>query len=277
MLSKLRGRGFFLFLAILAVSLTYPQIEQVCAQESTQTPKTLVDDFKPGSGLPIGKIRMVRDQVIVFHQDQTTGYVAETGLPLYEGDTIVTTDHGRAKAGLVDGSRFSMAAGTKILLVQNIYNSTRKVSKTSILMEAGKARFQVKNLDEFVLREFKIQTPTAILQTVGTAQADMLVSIVTGRTDVTTLDNTRLQISSMEETESQIVLSDFQRTVIEKDGLMAIVEVLDTAEVDAQLADLQLPATDYSTGYQATDKDAETESAEESSEIIERRSPLIER
>ena len=62
--------------------------ETAIAEKMLSSDMVVKAAYQPGSGLPVGKIKAVRGEVIIFHRDPSEGYPVRTGLPLYQGDII---------------------------------------------------------------------------------------------------------------------------------------------------------------------------------------------
>jgi len=123
----------------------------VSSPSASLLPDNLIieDEFKPGYGLPVGKVQLLQGDVVVMHADQLRGYWAMKGLPLYQGDTIVTMETGRVRFGLKDGSSLTLSSDTKLTINLSVYNPKKKVRSSFFSMILGKALFAVRKLTDF--------------------------------------------------------------------------------------------------------------------------------
>lgn len=207
---------FFLTLIIFAkipgaVAQTAPDLK---AKEKL-IPKDIVirDTYQPSFGDSIGKIQLVKGRAIIIHVDDTDGYIAIQNLPLFKKDTIITTDNTRLRFELNDGSIVTIASNSKIKLSEIVFDEETKTRTSFINMALGKVRFIVSKLKNFKKSKFKVKTKTAI---VGVRGSDFIVNSSQTLTQVTTLDDTVLEIVSLEDLEKPpVLLQDFEQIQIE--------------------------------------------------------------
>jgi hypothetical protein len=190
---------------------------------------TFRESYQAGLGLPVGKILSVQGLAILLHSDGVNGYRAKIGLPLFEGDTVITLGKGRIAFKLIDGSILTLASDTKLTIEQCMFNSTHKQSSSQLFMNAGMARFEVKKLAEFELRDFKVQTKTAAM---SGRSADFIIRAAEASTEVTVLEDTQLELVSLTFSESKTILSDFQRVVIEAGDILFDIEAINSDEIE---------------------------------------------
>lgn len=192
---------------------------------------TLNEIYEAGPGLPVGKIQSIWGDVVILHADMIDGYLAKVGLPLFNGDTIVTTENGSFGCKLNDGSTIRLASNSKLTINQSTHDARRKSSFSVLSLIPGNAYFKIAKLDEFEAREFKVETDVVVA---GGRQADFIIMVAEGINEILALQATILQVASLEDPEQKIVLSDFQRAVILDGVLPATVEMIPTEEA-AQL------------------------------------------
>jgi hypothetical protein len=178
--------------------------------------------YQAGSGLPVGKIQSIWGDVVILHADAEDAYLAKIGLPLFSGDTIITDRNASLSCKLNDGSIVKLAADSKLKINLSAHDSHRKSSISSLLLIAGKAYFQIAKLDEFEPREFKVETDILIA---GGRQADFAILILEGTTEIIALKDALLEVTSLEDPEQKIFLSEFQRAEIEGGDLPSTVEI----------------------------------------------------
>lgn len=170
------------------------------------------ETFRPGIGEPVGRIVMSTGEVLIFHDREQTAYRAGQNIPLYRHDTVVVRQ-GRVSLKMEDGSILSLAGDTRLRIDKCVYDPERKDRLTFLKMAAGKARFWVRKLAGFNRRDFKVKTKTAI---VGVRGSDFVVESSEHSTTVSTMENTRLEVTNMSTMERR-ELSDYQKITVEKE------------------------------------------------------------
>ena len=187
------------------------------------------DIFKPGLGAPVGRVQLVQGEVVLVHGDMLHGFRARRGLPLYKGDTIYTQEKGRMRFNLNDGSKLTLASKTKLVINRSIYKPKEKRRASFMGLNLGKARFWVKKMINFKRSAFKVKTPTAVC---GVRGSDFIIRATPEKTTVTALEDTELEIVSLTAPEEKpTLLSDFERTVVEKGELPDEVDKVSAEEV----------------------------------------------
>ena len=199
------------------------------------------DHYRPGEGLPIGKIQSVQYGVFIIHADQHEGYRAQAGLPVYKGDILVTNRRGRALGRLNDGSIFRLGSTSRVAVLRSSYHTAEKVSDALILLDIGLARFQLKGFAGFRSREFTVRSPVA---EIIAKEGDFIVRSSPEHTDVTAVVNCRLEVSGRESPESITDLSQYTRAVVEKGAFAAKIESMPAEDVEALVSEVSLPPED---------------------------------
>lgn len=201
------------------------------------------DGYKPGIGLPVGKILLVQGRVVIMHATESKGFYAKNNHMLYKGDTIVTLDRGRVRLKLNDDSIITLASGTKLVINQSVYNTGNKTRSSFIGMDKGKARFLIKKLVDFKHSEFKVKTKTAVA---GVRGSEFIIRATDLLTEIFTLADTKLEVVSLampcpdfkgyppppECEVKPIFLTDFQKTIVRIDELPTEVEIVAPLELD---------------------------------------------
>ena len=143
-------------------------------------------EFAPGDTDRVGRFRKVRGSVLVVHPNTAVAYPVEKRGSVHTGDTIVTGEESSVQIRLNDKSIVALAAFSKIVIDQSVYDPEQE-SRTSLLsMLFGKARFLVTKLVHGRKEDFKVRTPTAVC---GIRGSDFALSVVpddaltTGRLD----------------------------------------------------------------------------------------------
>ena len=187
--------------------------------------------YRPGSGLPVGKIQSLWGDVVILHADMIDGYPAKVGLPLFNGDTIITAENGTFGCKLNDGSIIRLASNSKLSINQSSHDTKRKTSFSALSLIPGNGYFKVAKLAEYEPREFKVETD-AIVAVAG--EADFILVAAEGINELLALHAADLQVASLEDPGQKIALSDFQRAVIQQGILPSTVEMIPTEQA-AQL------------------------------------------
>jgi len=197
----------------------------------TLMPEGLVvkDKFLPGKGFSIGTVSMVQASVIIIHSDKKYGYRAKKDIPLFEGDTIITQDKGRLEAVLNDGSTIILVPQTGIELTGSVYDQANGIRSSLINMALGKARFLVTKLVGFKRSEFKVKTETAIA---GVRGSDFIVKTSPGFTEIAALAKTSLEVASILSPDKLTILSDYEKTSVEKGALPSPVVKIPAEEIN---------------------------------------------
>ena len=222
----------------LLLLIAHPAVSEMPISERSLPADTVIKDtFQAGTGLPVGKIQSVRGETVIFHRDPSVGYRAQTGLPLYQGDILHTPKNSRILCRLVGGSRLAMAPGTELTLLQSSLNSARKSSASSLSLKQGGVRFYVSPTPEFATFEFKVQTETALVRVQA---ADFVIKADPEFTEITTFENSRLEVTGLAEPEEIQFLSDYQRTVVRPEAASPAVETVSREEADALMAEFRL-------------------------------------
>jgi hypothetical protein len=198
----------------------------------------MTETFRPGLGSPIGRVAIVEGKVVIIHEGEKQGYWAEDDLPLFKGDTIVSLDKGRTRLELKDRSAVTLASGTKIVLTDVLLE--REIRSTFLAMVLGKARFLVAKLQELRSTDYKVKTQTAI---VGVRGSDFVVNAMPKLTEVTTLEETKLEVVSLAALEVKpTLLEDFQKTTVQLGALPSLPERVAPAVIEQLKRDFVISA-----------------------------------
>ena len=188
------------------------------------------DIFKPGHGSTVGRVLLVQGPVVIMHKDMLRGYWAKKDLPLFKRDIIVTQEKGRIRFEMNDGSILTLGSRTKLVIDRSVYDVKKKSRFSFFRLALGKARFWAKKLMDFRHSRFKVRTPTAV---VGVRGSDFIVKTTPTLTEVTALEDTKLEVVSLAFPEAKpIVATDFERTLIEEGALPTEVEIVEPEEIE---------------------------------------------
>lgn len=228
-----------LFMAVMAaVSFLMCSNGRLSAQSDIPEGLIMQKTYEPGPGASVGKILLVQGRVVLMHSDKLRGYLAKKDLPVFKGDTIVTSRRGRVRFKLDDGSVLSMASATTMVINRSIYDPEKKNRASFVSMGEGKARFFIRKLSSFKKSEFKVKTKTAIL---GVRGSDFIVRSTEKSTEVTALKNTVLEIVSIANLEeSPVVITDFERTVVDEGELPSEIFKVTIDEIKQMMMDVEI-------------------------------------
>jgi hypothetical protein len=87
----------------------------------------------------------------------------------------------------------------------------------------GKALFKIAKWDDFEPREFKVTTDAIVARV---KQADFMLWVTEEINEIVVVEGADLEISSIEDPEQKILLSNLQRAVIDRGMLPSTVEVM---------------------------------------------------
>ncbi len=147
------------------------------------------DGFVPGTGAKAGTVRNVLGTVLVLHQQSGTAYKLKTGLPVFNGDTIITAKMSRLTLLLRDKSLLTLTPQSKLVLEQSLYNRGAGSRDTRLQLLLGRLRTIVSKMTGE--STYLISTPTAAAGARGTdfalavapapnAPSSLLTALVTG-------------------------------------------------------------------------------------------------
>lgn len=172
------------------------------------------ETFSPGRGRSVGRLQVVLGDAVIIHAGKLTGYRAERGLRLYNGDTLITLEDGKLRFRMNDGSILSLSSETKLTLNKSVYQKKSKERASFMSMAFGKARFLVVKLLDFKHSEFKVKTPTAVC---GVRGSDFILEAEALETVASALENTEIEIQSLEyPDEKPVILKDFEMSKVAK-------------------------------------------------------------
>jgi hypothetical protein len=197
---------------------------------------TIKNDYTPGFGLSLGKIVLLQgNAVIVHYHDKQVGYTAKQGMLLYQKDKIITLDNGRVSFQLNDGSQMSMASNATMTINKSVFDPVKKDRSVFMNMPIGKSRFTVRKLTDFRRSAVKIKTNTAII---GVRGSDFIVMASEQTTEIVTLDDTLLEVSSLFDPSAEAVLIQaYERSEVQSQALPTQPEPLRPEEIDSIMED----------------------------------------
>jgi len=234
-------------------------------------PKGLImqKKFRPGLGAPLGKIKVVQGKVIIIHGKSIRGYWAKKRLPLYKKDTIVTLKKARISFKMNDKSIMTLSSNTKLVINESIYKPKKKRRSSFFGLTLGKARFFVTKLLNFKRSEFKVKTRTAVC---GVRGSDFIIVATEKLTEVTALENTRLEVVSLAAPGAPpVIITDFERTGVELGKLPFKPEVVPPAEIENLKKDLTVTPEEAAPeeGAEVKEEEEDEEGEEEEGEAEE--------
>ncbi|MDM8538623.1 FecR family protein, partial [Desulfobacterales bacterium HSG17] len=245
---------FVLIYIIMNMLLCSLPFTNYSAWADSLLPQNLIvkKEFKPGTGKAVGQFRQAQGNVIVIHENEEPAYQASQNLPLYNGDRVIVNQDSHAALEMKDGSVFSLASQTNMVINESMYKPEAKKRSSFITMTLGKARFWVKKMSDFSQSNFKVRTKTAV---VGVRGSDFVIESSKKFTGISTLENTRLEVVSLfsrckkndsitECDVKQYILNDFEQVEVGKNAQILEARPLTSAEKDQiENAFPQVPAT----------------------------------
>jgi len=251
---------FFIFINLL--------IKCVYAENSLIPPGlTIKKEFKHGFEKVVGKVQLVNGKVIVIHPILFEGYYVKKDIPVVKGDMFITLDDAKVSILLNDQSRVSLAANTKIMIHDVIFDIKSKYRSSHIKMPLGKGRFSVKKISDFKQSTFKVKTANALI---GVRGSEFIIRARIDFTRVIALENTRLEVigTAMPDI-PPMLLADFEQTIIELDKVPSEAEKMPEHEIRILEEDfifkMDMDETDDSLTDKKTKMDDHDESLEEDS------------
>ena len=216
--------------------------ETAIAEKMLSSDMVVKAAYQPGSGLPVGKIKAVRGEVIIFHRDPSVGYPVRTGLPLYQGDIIRTEASAWIACRLVDGSQFSLRSQTTLSILQSSLSTVRKTGASFVNLMQGAGRFKLQRRPELASYEFKIQTPTAVAVS---GNADFVVKANPQASEIIAFGNSRLEVTGVSAPDNALLLTDFQQITVREASVPDMITAVSRQEAENMMAEFYLtPRTD---------------------------------
>ena len=150
---------------------------------------TVAEEFAPGRGGRAGTVRNALGTVLALHQDSSTAYRLRKGLPVFNGDTIITGQDSRVTLLMLDKSLLTLTPQSKLVLDQSLYNRGTGSRDTRLQLILGRLRTIVSKITG--QGAYLIRTPTAAAGARGTdfalavapapdAPDQLLTALVTG-------------------------------------------------------------------------------------------------
>lgn len=193
-------------------------------------PKTQFNTFRPEETKPVGKVLLVQGNAMILKRDLKHTYQAKKGLPIFDGDTIVTQEKGQIRLKFNDESITTLAPGSKLAINSSLYDSKKKIRSSSLTLMLGKARFWVKKLLHFKHSKFKVKTSQAVC---GVRGSDFVVKATPKVTEVTTFEDTKIEVMSLATTGTRpVILESLERIVIVAGSLPSKVEKITPFEAE---------------------------------------------
>jgi len=233
-----KRKSMYTLCAIILLLLVESAFGYNSSSYESMLPKGLIieDIFKPGFGSPVGKVLLVQGKVVIIHAGMVRGYWAKKDFPLFKGDTIITQEKGRIQFELNDESILTMSSRTKLVINRSVYDPRKKSRSSFLGMPLGKVRFWVKKLFDLRYSEFKVKTLTLA---VGVRGSDFIIMATPKITEVTALKETELEVVSLAFPEVKpVIITDFERVVVEKDALPSEVMKVSPEEIEQMIREI---------------------------------------
>jgi len=116
--------------------------------------------YEEGKTPLVGNVQEVHGEVLVFHDGEKSAFRLKQDLPLYQGDTLVAMTRSRANIKLHDGSAFTLAPSSKMVIDKSVYNAEKEERSSFLKLMFGRARFFVAKLRGRT--DYRVGTPTAV-------------------------------------------------------------------------------------------------------------------
>ncbi len=136
---------------------------------------SVVEVYEPGEGKAVGQAEFVQNDAYIIHKNAPqTAFKAKKGLPVFQGDTLLTEAKSSMIVLLNDQSRMTLGAYSKLVIDKSVYDAQKGERDTVVSMLLGKVRYLVK---KFGARkeDFRVSTPLA---TIGVRGSDFVVAMV---------------------------------------------------------------------------------------------------
>ena len=146
--------------------------------------------FKEGAGSVIGNAQMVQGDVVVIHKGEKVAYTIKKGHPFFVGDTLISGEHSRLNAKMVDRSILALAPSSKLVLDQQNYDAEKKERVSTLRLLFGRARFIVEKLEK---PNYQVKTPTAV---VGVRGSDFALAVTPNENKLSFIGRILASISS---------------------------------------------------------------------------------
>lgn len=237
---KFKAASNYILIAILSFLFAESALGYQKTPSGPLLPADLVIEgiFKPGTGIPVGRVLLVQGDVVIMHVDKTRGYRAERNSPLFKGDTLVTREKGRIRFTLNDDSIMTMASRSKLVLSQSVFEPKKKSRFSFLKMDTGKVRFFVKKMLNFRRSEFKVRTPTTVI---GVRGSDFIVVATEMRTSITALEETILELVSTAALDAPpVLIKDFERAIVEEGKLPSDVIKVSPEEIKEMINEIAI-------------------------------------
>lgn len=227
-------------MTIFASSALAADFQDVTSVENLE----IRNGYEPGIGPAVGKIRRVAGTVLVLHQEQKHAFRAVQDLNLFKNDTILTGQDGNAAFALNDGSFVSLSPGTRMVINESVYAPNKKTRSSFMNMIAGKARFVVKKFVDARHSEFKVKTKTSVA---GVRGSDFIIKATENVTEITTLEQTELEVISLAEPDAEpVILHDFEKTEVRTGKAPEEAQKVKSEEIDRLMKEFKFLPSDES-------------------------------
>jgi hypothetical protein len=171
--------------------------------------------FEKIKGEPVGSVKLVEGEGYILHKgDNVKAYKLENGLPLFVGDTVLTSPKSRAKLQFNDESILSLSPKAKLIIKKYLFNKKEQVRDSEVTSLFGKIRFFVKKHMKFKKTDFVIKSFTSVSAVRG---SDFIIDTLADSTDVKTLDNTTLEVNNINTPKAKPVkMTSNQKSTVKK-------------------------------------------------------------
>lgn len=227
-----------LILMFVAALSGFTQKEIMAAEDHVPEGIIMQTEFRPGFGDPLGLFKKTIGRVVLVHTAETLGYWAESDLPLYMKDRVVTPLEGLALLQFLDESTISVAEDSELVINRFIFDPDKLDRSTFLNMKSGKSRFWVKKLQDYTRSDFKVKTKTLIA---GVRGSDFVIEVRQDSTEVFALEDTVLEIISLAAPGKVVVLRSFEKVRVDEGREVSPIEKITPAEASRLRQELPMP------------------------------------
>ena len=144
----------------------------------------IMPKFVEGIEANVGHVQKTQGKVYVIHKDDNVAYRLKKNLPLFSGDTLITSKRARINAVMKDKSVFGLASSSKIVIDKSVYDPEKDTRTSIFVVLFGRARFIVQKLAGEP--RFTVKTQTAVC---GVRGSDFAISVRPATEETSSIDN----------------------------------------------------------------------------------------
>jgi len=226
-----KGSLIFINILILTVFLSVYAYGQ-----SSLLPEGLdiKEKYMPGVGPQVGRVLLVQGKAVIIHEEEEEGFWIMKGISLYKGDKIVTMPDGRVRLGMNDGSEITIASNSDFSIERSSFDRAKRRFSSFLKLSVGKARFFVKEIVDRRHPEYKVKTATAVI---GVRGSDFISGVTGFVTHVTALEDTELEVFSLQYPDQPVIVTDFNQTMVVEGELPTDPTIISPEDIETMKRD----------------------------------------